>query len=80
MILKYCNLDIIPTDEKINFMFGGFNESEPFSDRFEEIGYDSSNYFLLLGALLILMIVFIVWLPIRKVFKVFANRAQINCC
>lgn len=47
-------------------MFGDFAESESLSLRFEEVGYDSSNFFLLIGALLLLILAFLAWILIRK--------------
>eukprot|EP00353_Schmidingerella_taraikaensis_P004715 CAMPEP_0185575188 /NCGR_PEP_ID=MMETSP0434-20130131/6452_1 /TAXON_ID=626734 ORGANISM="Favella taraikaensis, Strain Fe Narragansett Bay" /NCGR_SAMPLE_ID=MMETSP0434 /ASSEMBLY_ACC=CAM_ASM_000379 /LENGTH=103 /DNA_ID=CAMNT_0028191995 /DNA_START=73 /DNA_END=380 /DNA_ORIENTATION=- len=64
--MQYTNLDVIETDFIIEAIFNGFEESPPLSDRFEEVGYESSNFFLLIGALLLLTIAFMVCAPIRK--------------
>lgn len=60
-------------------MFNDFAESEPFSTHFEEIGYDSANFFLLIGAMLIMIIIFIVYFMIRKPMQICALRSNDNC-
>lgn len=61
-IMKLTNLALVDTDSSINMIFN-FDEniSEPLNDRFEEAGYDSTNFFILLGLVLFLIMGFVIW-------------------
>ena len=61
-IMRLTNLALVDTDSSINMLFN-FDESisEPLNERFEEAGYDSTNFFILLGLVLYLILAFIIW-------------------
>ena len=83
MILRMCSLDFIQTD-KIFEVFK-FRETKTFhtetseageeTSKWAEAGYDSSNFFLLMGAIVIFMALFVV----ISVFKL-TIRACTSCC
>lgn len=83
MILRMCSLDFIQTD-KI-FVIFNFRETKMFNtktskegeetSKWAEAGYDSSNFFLLMGAIIIFMVLFVV----ISVFKL-SVRLCTKCC
>ena len=50
-IMQLTNLDILPVEDIIVAIFDFKVETEPINEIFEDAGYDSSNYLLLLGSL-----------------------------
>ena len=60
--MKLTNLALVDTDSSINMLFNlDESISEPLNDRFEEAGYDSTNFFILLGLVFYLLMFFIIW-------------------
>ena len=88
MILRMCSLDFIPPDYVLSFF--KFRETRPFNsissakgDRnsnFEEAGYESSNFFELLGAILILAVLFVVFVIFRITVRVCCIPCGNNFC
>ena len=67
-IMRLTNLDIIEVDFLIDIMFN-FREVEPFNTTFEEAGYDSTNFFIAMGPLFFIIIIYLTWMPIRKLIQ-----------
>ena len=85
MILKMCSLDFLQTDYIFEYLFD-FQETEAFNkvaneegemtSKYPEAGYESSNFFLLLGPLFFIIILFIVLIVFKKIAKVTVRK----CC
>ena len=73
-ILHYTSLDPIDTDPVFEWMFD-FRETEPYSNtvngsvKYEAGGYDSSNFFLLLGPAFFFMVIFPVYAILKKILR-----------
>ena len=80
-IMKFTNLDIIEAEPILTQIFGEFIPTDPYSEDFEELGYDSSNFFLECGPLMFIVIIFMLWAPVRKILQViFKKTSGKNCC
>ena len=67
-LMKLTNLDIIKTEVAINWVFN-FPTTAPLNLRFEQAGYESSNFFIELGPLLFIISgFFLIILPVRFLF------------
>lgn len=78
-IMKYTNLDIIEVDDYLAAIFGDFVPTEPFSAEFEDLGYETSNFFLEMGPLMFLVMLFMAWVPIRKFLQLASLKCKENC-
>ena len=67
-IMKLTNLDIIEVDFLFDIMFK-FRETEPINTTFEEAGYDSTNFIVEVGPLFFLILIYLTWMPIRKLIQ-----------
>lgn len=86
-ILKMCSLEAV----KFDFFFDlfDFRETNPFmsvikngeemSD-YANAGYDSANFFLLLGPIVPLILIFILSIPLKMLFKRLTKNCGENCC
>ena len=64
-------------------MFDGFRDTSPLNENFADLGYESSNFLLLIGALFILILVFIAYFIVRKLLQILINglgKNSTNCC
>lgn len=77
-IMQYTNLDIIEVDDYLEAIFGGFPSTEPFSESFEMLGYQTSNFFLEMGPLMFLIMLFLVWAPFRKLIQIVSMLCSDN--
>lgn len=78
MILQMCSLEFIPTADLLNWI-KEFRETDSFAiqvdssgeevSRFAESGYDSSNYWQLLGALFFMMLAFAILVLVKMLLK-----------
>ena len=69
-ILKISNFDILPTDDFFSYILS-FTDTQPLNQIFEDAGFESSNFILLTGTLLIFLLAYgllkiILKLPIFK--------------
>lgn len=64
--MQLTNLDLIDTEPALVVIFGEMRETGPFNDTFEKAGYKSTNFFIVCGPMVLIMIAFLVWVPIRK--------------
>lgn len=78
-IMKFTNLDIIQTDDPLAYIFGEFRETDPFDDKFEKIGYDNSNFFLLAGALTLITLAAFAYMLLRFCVKFIFRKTRDNC-
>ena len=75
-IMKFTNLDIIEAEPILTQIFGEFIPTDPYSEDFEELGYDSSNFFLECGPLMFIVIIFMLWAPVRKILQVIFKKSM----
>ena len=68
-VMNLINLDIIEVEPILTVIFGEFRETDAFNDHFKEMGYESSTFFLSLGVIMVTLMVFLVWMPIRKLLQ-----------
>ena len=73
--MQLCNLSLIDTDDIINDMFD-FKPTEALNERFEHAGYDSTNFFILLGIFLFIILLTIIWMTLRKLLQKLAYRSK----
>ena len=74
-ILKMCALEFIPKEKALEFF--NFRETEPFnmradsngeeSSKYDDAGYDSSNFFELIGPILIMIVLFILYATFKTI-------------
>lgn len=67
-IMKLTNLDLVDVEFILEGVFH-FRETLPVNETFEQAGYDSSNFFIEMGPLLFLILIYLVWMPIRKLIQ-----------
>ena len=77
-IMKYTNLDIIEVDDYLTAIFGDFIPTEPYSEEFEELGYETSNFFLEMGPLMFLIMLFLLYAPVRKLLQRLSRNSKDN--
>ena len=87
-ILALMSLEVIDTDSMFVAVFG-FRETQMFAvkvlengdevSKFEEAGYDSSNFIQLLGPIFILIIITALFAPIKAFLKWITRNAGHNC-
>ena len=65
-MLQLSNFNLFPTDLMYNTIFD-FTETEPFNQVFEEAGFENSNFILLAGPFLLLVILYFLWTFIQKI-------------
>ena len=73
-IMKLTNLDIIPVEDLIQSFFNFQVDTSPLSDVFEEAGYESSNFLMELGALLVIMICSVLLYILRFIILLVTSR------
>lgn len=77
ILLECVKYDFLPVHEIIKFKF---TETDPWNDRFAELGYDSSNFVEVLGSITIFILINV----LRSVISAFCYYASINlkykCC
>ena len=78
--MKFTNLDIIEAEPVLELIFSEFIPTDPYSEEFGNLGYDSSNFFLECGPLMFIIMAFIVWAPIRKILQCLTRKCNDNCC
>ena len=76
-ILQLAALDFIEIDQVLTFL--EFRETEPFFQqsydngeqysKFEDAGYESSVFFLNLGAIILVILIFIAYVIVKKIFQ-----------
>ena len=89
MILKMCSLEFVPTEEMLTAMFG-FRETQPFDlkvdsegneySKFADVGFDNSNFFLLLGAVFFVAVLYACLVALRKLTVLALRRCGDNRC
>ena len=50
-------------------IFGEMRLTDPFNDTFEKAGYDSTNFFYVCGPIVLIVIAFLIWVPLRKLLQ-----------
>jgi hypothetical protein len=65
VIYELCRYDVIPTDFLFDTLIG-FNDHEPLSPRFEEMGYESQFFIFNLGSYYLLFICTLVLFVVLK--------------
>lgn len=75
-IMKLTNLDLIDVEPVLVMIFGEFHETDPFNEKFGNAGYDSTNFILECGPLFLLILIFLVWAPIRKLTQKIAKLCK----
>ena len=84
-ILYYTSLDPIDVDPAFEWMFD-FRETEPYSNKvngsykYEVGGYDSSNFFLLLGPAFFFMIMFPVYVIVKIILRKIGKKLPCKNC
>ena len=73
--MQLCNLSLIDTDDIINEMFA-FEPTKALNEQFEHAGYDSTNFFILLGIFLFMILSAIIWMTLRKLLQKLAKRSK----
>ena len=56
---------MIEAEPVLEQIFGKFKLTQPYSEEFADLGYDTSNFFLECGPLMFIILIFIVYAPIR---------------
>ena len=69
-INKTCNFDLFKTDD-IFAEFFGFEDTESFSEKFEETGLDGSNFIIGIGPIFLFVVYFLGWMIIHSIMKKF---------
>ena len=77
-IMNLVNLDIIEVEPLLTAIFGEFRETAAFNDHFSEMGYESSTFFLSLGLIMLTIMVFAVWVVIRKLLQRIVRKCSDN--
>ena len=87
-ILALMSLEVVDTDSLFVSWFG-FRETQLFAlrtlengeelSKFEDAGYDSSNFIQLLGPIFLLMVVAVVIAPVKALLKCITKSASDNC-
>ena len=72
ILLTCVKYDFFPVDEIIDF---GFTETDPRNERFEQLGYESSNFIEILGSISLYIFVFF---PILGGMSVLAYATKVN--
>lgn len=67
-IMKLTNLDLINVDFIFEAMFA-FRETGPYNETFELAGYDTIIFFVEMGPLFFLVLIYLVWMPIRRLIR-----------
>lgn len=78
-INKTCNFDLFKTDDIYAELFG-FEDTESFSEKFEENGLDGSNFIIGIGPILLFVIYFPVWVIIHFILRKIYQGEQRNKC
>ena len=78
-IMKLTNLDVINTQTYIEAIFTFKVETEPFDGKFEEAGYESSNFILELGTLFFIISASVFLYLVRKLCQVMTQPCGKNC-
>lgn len=73
VLLTCVKYDFLPIHEIIDF---GFTETDPRNDRFEKLGYDSSNFIELLGSITLYIFMILVLSAISAL--AYASKVQIK--
>ena len=78
--MSLTNFDVIDADNIIQRMlFTEFRETEPFSERFGEVGYDTSNFFFECGLLFVIASIFLFfWVPLRMLLRFMTRKCRQN--
>ena len=73
---------MIEAEPVLEHIFGEFKPTTPYSKDFADLGYDTSNFFLECGPLMFIILIFIVYAPIRKILHLIARKCNSNnaCC
>lgn len=77
-IMQLTNLSLIDTDEAIEDMFS-FQPTEALNERFDEAGYGSTNFFILLGIFLFMSATSIFWMLLRKLCQRLLRNVKSDC-
>ena len=77
-IMKLTNLDLVDVEPVLEMIFGKFEETDPFNEKFAKAGYDSTNFILECGPLFLLILIFLAWAPIRKFTQLIAKQCKDN--
>ena len=77
---KACNFDFYNTETMYETLFG-FEETESFSQKFEEAGFEGSNFINQIGPVFIFIVLFPMWILIRSlVGRICAKQCTHKCC
>ena len=77
---KACNFDFYNTENLYIKMFG-FEDTESFSPKFEEAGFEGSNFIISIGPIFIFIVLFPMFLLIRAlVGRTCAKQCSLKCC
>ena len=87
MILRLVSLEVVQTEEY--FSFFGFRETEPFktkkddegeeTSKYSDAGYESSNFFYLIGPILIMMVLFVFYSITKTILQKCFRHCANNC-
>ena len=78
-IMQITNFDIVDISELLNGVMT-LTPFAPFSFVFEEAGYDTTNFFIELGAIFLLIVSFPLLLLVRFIVRRIAMKFRDNCC
>ena len=79
-IMHIVNLDLINQFGAESLVASSFEETEPFNEKFEEAGYESSTFIIEIGPILYLIIIYIIGILLRAVLKKVLKANSDNWC
>ena len=89
LVLQLCSMDFFDTDSMFDEMFG-FRETPAFQtivfkdgsekSGFADAGYDSSNFFQLIGPIFFFVVFFVVFVIVKKLIQLMTLKCSENSC